>query len=273
MLSKQDKTDFDLLKSDIVRLFDEYHDRIQFAVPQADQAREISSLKQTLDNERFFFVVNLLNFEIEEIHGVQRYLGYPENDFTFKKYWNHVIHPGKLALKLLARHMYEALCSGRYPLKFVVQRFTSLVPLKHYQGHYLLTKKTSSVFQYDVNNKLISYVDEFTIIGNYNGEALNPRMWFEYDQQDSPLKKELLNRMLSDFVAMKIFSPNEFQIARRLAYNTNITQAEIADEFGLTVNTVNTYYKRFLEKARNYFQLEFATLAEASSYLRRECIL
>lgn len=267
------KTDFDLLKRDVTSFFNTDHHKIPFMVSNEEQAREINSLRETLNNERFFFIINLPKFEIEETYGVQKYLGYPENDFTFKKYWNHVIHPGKQPLKLLARHMYEAFCNGKYPLKFIVQRFTSLVPLKHYNGNYLLTKKTSSVFQYDANNRLISYIDEFTIIGAYNNEPLDPRMWFEYDNQDTPAKREFLNKMINDFIGMKVFSPNEFQIARKLAYNTGITQLEIANELGLTVNTVNTYYKRFLEKARDFFHIDFASLADAASYLKREGIL
>jgi DNA-binding transcriptional regulator LsrR (DeoR family) len=70
-----------------------------------------------------------------------------------------------------------------------------------------------------------------------------------------------------------VFSTNEFQIARKLAYNTKLTQAEIADEFGFTINTVNTYYKRILEKARDFFQIKFNSLAEVTTYLKRECIL
>lgn len=273
MPSKIDKTNFDVLKDDIISLFNEDHNKIQLVVSLEEQTKEISLLRETLNNERFFFVVNLLNFEIEQIHGIQKYLGYPENEFCYKQYWNHVIHPGKQALKLLARHMYEAFCNGKYPLKFIVQRFTSLVPLKHYDGRYLLTKKTSSVFQYDVNNRLISYIDEFTVIGEYTGQPLDPRMWFEYDNQNSEEKNLFLKEMLNDFIEMKIFSPNELQIARKLAYNTDITQAQIAEEFGLTVNTVNTYYKRFLEKARDCFKIKFLTFADAASYLKRECIL
>jgi len=273
MQSKFVKTDFDLLKGDILSLFNEDHSKIQFVVSKSEQDKEINLLKETLENERFFFVVNLLNFEIEKIHGVQKYLGYSEKDFTFKKYWNHLIHPGKQVLKLLARHMYETLCNGNYPLKFIVQRFTSLVPLKHYNGNYLLTKKTSSVFQYDIKNRLIAYIDEFTIINDYKGEPFDPRMWLEYDKQDSPEKKAILDKMINDFIGMKIFSPGELQVARKLAYNTSITQADIARELGLTVNTINTYYKRFLEKSRDFFQIDFATMADATSYLKRECIL
>ncbi|MHA4844531.1 hypothetical protein ACX0G7_10225 [Flavitalea antarctica] len=267
------KTDFDSLKDDIFLILTRNAFDSNFKVSTLDQQREIGLLKQTMNNERFFFVVNLMDFELEEINGVSRYLGYSERDFTFKRYWNGVIHPGKEALKLLARQMYEILCSGQYPLEFMVQRFTSMVPLKHSNGHYILTKKTSSVFQYSSDNRLLSYIDEFTIIGDYNGEPLNPRMWFDYNEKDSTLKKQMLSNIMKDFEGMKIFAAKEFQIARKIAYNPNITPAELAQEFELQPSSINTYYKRFLEKARDYFQMEFESMSDAAKYLRRECIL
>lgn len=273
MRQKNLKTDFDSLKEDVFYILTKNNFNTSLKVSKEDQDREITLLNETVSNELFFFVVNLYDFELEHINGVNKYLGYSEKEFTYKQYWNHVIHPGKEALKLIARRMYEALCSGQYPLEFMVQRFTSMVPLKHYEGHYILTKKTSSVFQYYDNNKLLSYVDEFTIIGDYNGEPLNPRMWFDYDEKDSDLKKQMLNNIMEDFEGMKIFAAKEFQIARKLAYNPHISATELANEFELKPSTVNTYYKRFLEKARNYFQIDFESMSDAANYLRRECIL
>jgi hypothetical protein len=267
------KTDFDVLKRDVFQILKSNELHYNARVSKINQDREIALLKETINNERFFFVVDLLNFELYEITGVNRYLGYSEKDFTFKRYWNNVIHPGKEALKLIARQMYEALCSGQYSLEFMVQRFTSMVPLKQYNGHYILTKKTSSVFQYTNDNRLLSYIDEFTIIGDYNGEPLSPRMWFNYDDKESALKQQMLKNIIKDFEGMKIFAAKEFQIARKLAYHPNVTPAELAREFGLRKSSINTYYKRFLEKAREYFQMDFQSMSDAAKYLRRECIL
>ena len=124
--------------------------------------------------------------------------------------------------------MYENLCRGKFPLRFLVQRFTSLVPLKHYNGHYILTKKTSSTFQFDVNNRLISYVDEFTIIGDYSGEPLNPRIYNSYEEGEGSGKRELIMKTMDKFIRMKVFSPGELQVIRKVAYTPSITQAEIA---------------------------------------------
>lgn len=272
MTSKLYLTDFDILKREVQAYFKDFHNW-NLVISHDDQLQEIELLKETIKAERFFFVVNLQTFELEDINGLQRYLGYREADFTYKYYWNQVIHPGKEALKILARTMYESLCTGKHPLRFLVQRFTSLVPLRHYDGHYILTKKTSSTFQYDVNNRLVSYIDEFTIIGEYNGEPLSPRIYNTYGEIGAHGPQELLNSSMEKFISMKIFSPNEFQVVRKVAYTPNVTQAQIANELGLTVHTVNTYYKRFLFKARDFFEMDFDNINDTAAYLKRECII
>jgi DNA-binding CsgD family transcriptional regulator len=270
---KNQHSNFDVLKSEVFSYFNEDHNKIQLVVSEAEQRKETNVLKETMDNERFFFVVNMLTFDIEERCGIQKWLGYSEKEFSFKQYWNQVIHPAKQFLFILARQLYATACQGKIPLNFMGQRFASLVPLKHYKGHYLLAKKTASTFQYDTNSRLIAYVNEFTIIGNYDGEPLQPRMYNFHGQKEPLAEKEIIQKVIASFIGMKIFTINELQVARKTAYNPRITQAQIAKELGLSVHTVNTYYKRFLNKAREFFGKDFLTLLEASIYLRKEGLL
>lgn len=273
-MSRKLNTDFDELKNLVTSFFDENQSKMKFMVSLEKQQQEINLLNETLGNERFFFIVNLLNFEIQEVHGLQRWLGYSEKGFTLKQYWNQLMHPGqKQSLLLIARQMYEVLCKGTYPLQFMVQRFASLVPLKHRNGIYLLAKKTSSIFQYDDKNKLTAYLNEFTIIGDYNGEALNPRMYNSYGDKETAKEKEILKKTIASFLKMKIFTIGELQTIRKLAYNPGITQSEIAHELELSVHTIDTFYKRFLRKAREFFNVEFLTVLDAAVHLRKEGLL
>src|SRR5689334_23090310 len=111
--------DFDSLRSDVLALFNEDHNELKkkFVVPVDAQQREVNLLKETLGSERFFFIVDLLNFEIQEVQGIQKWLGYPQKEFSLKQYWNQVMHPGrKQSLLLISRQMYNALCRGAYKL-------------------------------------------------------------------------------------------------------------------------------------------------------------
>lgn len=246
---------------------------LQGVVSRAEQEKEVNLLKETLGSERFFFTVDLQDFEIKECHGVLRWLGYPDSQFTLKNYWN-LVHPGKQqSLLALSIQLYNTLCTGKFVLNFMVQRYSSLIALKHYRGHYLLVKKTASVFQYDKNNRLLSYLDEFTIVGDYNGEPLSPTFFTEKGDLEVTRGGQMMQQMMEHFMALKIFSTNEFHTARKLAYEPGITQAAIAKEFGVTVNTVDTYCRRFLQKSRKFFQQNFSNALEAAIYMRRDGLL
>jgi hypothetical protein len=269
-------TDFKTLQKFILDIFSQIDfDTIEPVVEETIQQNEINLLKQTLGGERFFFVIDMPSFSMQHPNGINKWLGYSEQEFTLKFYWDVVVHPAaKKTLLLVVMQMYQMLCSGKYPLEFMVQRFSTKIPLKHKNGHYLLTKKTSSIFQYDTQNRLLAYMDEFTIIGNYNGEsAIEPRMYNATGTLELEKQVEILKKSIQQFLEMKIYSVNELQIARKLAYHPTISQTTLAKEFGVSKHTVNTYYKRFLAKTREFFhktELELPTTLEAALFLKKE---
>lgn len=267
-------TDFSSLSNSVHDLFMDDHAAIQPQVEEADQRREISLLKETLGGERFFFIIDMLSFEIAESYGVGKWLGYPDNEFTMKFYWENVVHnESRKTLMMMGQQLYGLLCRGTYKLQFMVQRYSSLVALRHRNGNNLLVKKTASVFQYDDRNRLLAYLNEFTIIGEYNGEPLEPRLYNSGGERESQKELVILQQLMERFIDMKVFSAKELQVARKLAYNPGITQTEIALQFNVSKYTIDTYYKRFLEKARNFYNRNFVSALEAATHLRKEGLL
>lgn len=263
--------DYPVFKSHVLSLIPPYP--INYAVSKEQQQKEIASLKETIGNRRFFFVTNLENYEIEQAHGIERWLGYSERDFTMKKYLD-ILHPGrKKAVLMIAMHLYNTLCKGQYTLNFMVQRYSSLIALKHYKGHYLLANKISSIFQYDVNNRLTACLHEYTIINDeYNGEPLGPK-FFTATGEDEERGVEILQKAVEQFLKMKVFSPKEMQVARKLAYQPGIKQKQLADILEISVDDLHQYYGRFLKKARDFFHHEFNNTVDAALYLKKEGLL
>ncbi|MBL7749526.1 MAG: hypothetical protein JNM19_18960, partial [Chitinophagaceae bacterium] len=244
-------------------------------VPESSQLAEIRSLQKTLGDERFFFVVDMQRFEMEHCYGVQKWLGYQESEFSLKKYWDSVVHPGsKKALLLVIMKMYELLSTGTYPLEFMVQRFSTKIVLRHANGKYYQFKKTSSVFQYDEKKRLLAYLDEFTKIGEYNADSTTePRMYNSSGAREAEKEKAILEQVFLDFLGMKVYSVNELQTARNMAYFPHKSQAELAEEADLSVHTINTYCKRLLIKTRDFFhktEKEIPSALDAALFLRRE---
>jgi hypothetical protein len=267
-------TDFNKLKSFVQSLFVESPSCFQKMVTVEEQEQEIDLLRQTLGGERFLFIIDMADFEISKLVGINRWLGYSESQFSLQEYWDNVVHPQcQKSLLMIAHQLYGSLCTGKYPLQFMVQRYSSRVALKHRDGHYVLAKKTSSIFQYDDHNRLLSYMNEFTIIGDYDGEPLEPRMYNSFGDRETEKENEILAKTMEKFLNMKIFSPKELQTARKLAYDIDATQSSIAAEFNVSRYTIDTFYKRFLDKARNFFGKEFRSANEAAVFLRKEGLL
>lgn len=274
MNNKQFDTNFYNLRQYVQSFFEEDPIPIEGMVSGTEQQQEIELLKQTLGGERFFFIIDMPAFEIVQSVGISKWLGYSDTQFKLHDYWEQVVHPEcKISLLMIAHQLYGSLCTGKYPLQFMVQRYSGRIALRHRNGHYLLAKKTSSIFQYDSKSRLLGYLNEFTIIGDYNGEPLEPRMYNSSGEREVEKEKEIMERTMQKFLEMKIFSAKELQTARILAYDSEATQGSIADQFNVSRHTVDTFYKRFLEKARNFFGKEFRSATEAAVFLRKDGLL
>jgi DNA-binding CsgD family transcriptional regulator len=263
--------DFNALQDYVVNLFPAIPDSP--VVSKKKQEQEITSISKTIGSQRFLFVVDMTTFDISYQEGVQRWLGYPEKDFTLKQYWK-LVHPGMQKMShAVFLQMADILCRGQFKLEFMVQRYSSLTALKHYNGSYLLLKRTASVFQYDKSNRLTEYLNEFTIIGKYNGEPLTPVFFNDNGKAEAERGAMVMRQVIEHFLGMKIFSVNELQVARILAYNEGITQKAIAAMLKKSPNTIDTYCKRFLRKARQFFHHEFAAVTDAAGYLKENGLL
>lgn len=275
---KEFKTDFDDLRAFVLNLYNEDYSKLKPVIPEEKQLGEIDLLKETIGGRRFFFVIDMVNFKMMHCHGVQKWLGYSEKEFTLKKYWDSVVHPGaKRSLLLLVKKMYEMLSTGHFPLEFMVQRFSTKLPVKARNGKYLLTLKTSSIFQYDEKNRLLAYLDEFTIIGDYNDEpGTEPVIYNTKGEIETAKVSEILQKVQEQFQRMNVYSLAELQIARKLAYSPEVTQAELAGQFECSVHTIKTLYKRFLFKTREFFNKnedEIPTMLDAVMFLKKEGLL
>jgi hypothetical protein len=139
--------------------------------------------------------------------------------------------------------------------------------LKHQKGHYLEVKKIASVFQYDKKNRLRAYLNECTILRNsMTLTNVNPRI-LDNDKGYFSENEKLFGLIVQDFLSLKFFSLREIQFAEILVYSPGIKLPDIANQFNVSINTIETYSKRFLTKARQVFDNEFSSSLEAATFL------
>ena len=264
------KSYYEILKQQSSRLLPatEY----SYMVPVAKQQEEIECLKNAVHYERFFFVVNNYDLNIEQVHGVKKWLGYSDKDFSYYKYAS-LIHPTHLLAQLTNVYgLLEDFMAGVYPLEFMAGfRFISCLALKHANGEYLFFKRLAWPFQFDNKNRLLSYMNEFTLLGKYKNESYSVRLT---DAAGNPVlfKKKAMHDAYAAIDNMP-FSEQELNVLGIYAADNSLTAAKVAGTLNIKENTVITYKKRILNKAEKVFYRRFKTTADVAVFLKEQGLI
>lgn len=256
------------------QLFTE-NEAFQPKVSQAKQEREIKLLNETIKYERFFFVVDLKTRKILHTNGLQKWMGYNDSEFSMLKYFQ-IMHPKHLeSLNMLAQAAFQAAHSGKYKISFMEQKYIVQLPIRHIDGHYLLTKRTLSPFQIDQQGRVTAYLNEFTIIGKHEpSHALEPWLLDSNGNQLTEAATEIRNRadeLLDKVKRPRPFSIQHLRILRKIAYQKDISLKQIAQSLQIKPASMETHSRRLLENARAYFENDdFKTLRDVAIYAKRE---
>jgi DNA-binding CsgD family transcriptional regulator len=242
-------------------------------VKQHVQETQLNKLYENIADETFYFVFDLLNCKIEYAKGVEKWLGYPDKEFSVQRYLNCVAPEQTVQFNMIAHNMYRLLCNGIFRLKFYTQQYISFIALKHYNGEYLMFKKTTSVFQFDNKNRLLAQLNVFSKWGEYQGTPLNTRITETDGFQKDNFEKAVFEMTLKNFMKKRIFSPKEFEVLKYYAVNNEINSKQLAGLLNIDLQTLYTHNKKILEKAEDTFTHSFSNAKEVASYLRKEKIL
>jgi len=261
------KSYFQIFKTQAERLLSD--EQFNLVISREEQQREIEKLKQTLHYEKFFFVLTHVGYKIEHVCGLQRWLGYKDSDFDIQRYFG-IIHPSHMVAQMtVAYEMLEGFISGKWPLHFMGERLVNTIALQHANGEYYLFKRLAWPFQFDSNNRLISYLNEFTLIGKYNNESYTAR-FMDINGNAVDWQDELLKSTKKSFNGQKHFSTQEMRILHKFAGDPKLLPADIARMFKIKESTVLTYKKRILNKAEKLFHKRFKTTKQVAEHLREQ---
>ncbi|MBA4848969.1 hypothetical protein [Emticicia sp. BO119] len=236
------------------------YEELPEAISIEEQQNELESMKEVIRHEKFFFVVSSIESRIEHAHGVERWLGYGEQEFTLEKYLS-IIHPSYLEfLTHLAQITFQIVSSKGFRVGFREQRYVVDVALRHSKGHYVLCKRALSPWQwrYDkIRQELTHYFNEFTVINPYLDDIspeLLPRIIDANGDKMFNLEDLLHKNASLYFEANKIFfSIQEIRIIRKIAYQPDIKSSDLAAIFKNQTGTINTLKKRIIKKGRLLF--------------------
>ncbi len=246
-----------------------------FAITESQHLEDVLQMEKNIKNEYFFFVVNIAEGKVEHTHGAGKWLGYTDTGFTFKKYI-YSIHPAQYTtLSKIAGNILQTLFKNDYEIKYLTHRFISNTVLKHADGSYLVFKRISSPWQWDKNKKLSAYLNEFYLLGKFDGESFSPRSSNVHNVKgiEAAIESEIRNTLRNNSEEYLPFTTQQYRVLRILAYNPEYNENEIAAVLGIAKNTVHTHAKNILPLARDYFSRPFSNTRETAIFLKKEGLL
>ncbi len=247
-----------------------------FKISEEQQQNELHKLKLGLREEQFFVVVDLLNFTIIDLGGVES-LGFEPKTFTLKNYFDMVDPQGVMPM-LTALGKQTFLFSKTDLIDFLKPSYIVLTPmiLKKNDNIRYLVKRIIAPWQVTACGKITAYLTHCTLIKEYEGEALYPRI----EGIPASYRAMVMNEFQKEFSQLKPkennFEPNQRIILQHLLTEKNL--AVIAGKMGLKLYTVKSYTKDILEKARKMYaddksQHNFRTAKDVAIYMKNNGII
>ncbi|MBO0948988.1 hypothetical protein [Fibrella forsythiae] len=248
----------------------------QLVVPRQKQLDELNSLNRTISHERFFCVFNLLEAKLEHVTGFGQWLGYIDEQFQIRDYFR-IIHKTSLSsLSLMAKTALLVTQAENFQLEFCRNRLIVLIGLQHRNGTYLLCKRTLSPWQYDTHRRVTAWLNEYSIVKEYDNEPLTPRVLASNGIRVEALEKALRTGIYTTLERLpanqRPFTLTELRIARFVAYQANSSSNDLASEFDITLNTVESHSRNLRAKAAQLFGQPFS-LREAAAFMRQQGIV
>ncbi|MFN3851712.1 MAG: hypothetical protein ACK4NY_19905 [Spirosomataceae bacterium] len=250
MKKKLPEDEFTKMKAFAKELFPN-PEEIETIVPDFVHEQEIHRIKQGVRTEQFFFITDMLDFEIKFALGLES-IGYNSETFDLRQYFNIIESDGTLPLMtLLGRETFKM--ANLNIVSFAKPKYIVLLPIKHNNGQVLLTKRVISPWQITIDGKITAFLSEYTIIGGYKGEGLNPRFLDVIPEAKVEFDK-IVSMMLTIQPHFKNpFSPKETLLLKYYNENEGNSPQVTAGENNITVQTLYDYNKKILSKAKKFF--------------------
>jgi hypothetical protein len=238
------------------------------------QTTEINKLKSTLDFEQCFFVFNLPERRLENVHGFTNWFGYPDNSFNLMTYFN-AIHPGFMeTLHINAQAAFNTANEPKQAVRFMDDKVVTNLPIRHRNGHYILTKRSLYPFQIDKSGLVTAYLNHFILLKPYEQTdrtdfRTGKRQTLVNQDVAAAVKEQRLLTLEQDNIS-KTFSQNEWKVLHELVADPEVTQTQIAEKLNIRKETIQkTYNHRILKKARQRFEPhEFTSIKDVAAFLK-----
>jgi hypothetical protein len=264
-LLKERKTLLDALKNEMTNRCASI--KGPFVVSKAQQLETINSLRDTIKSERFFFVVDMQKAEIKHCYGVGQWLGYHDY-ISFDDYW-YMRHPSTDKIEYqYFKGIVEQTSGGHLDLSFMREKFVAIHPLRHADGSYVVVKRMTSGFQYNKSKQVTEYINEFTILKEYDHELFSARGIDSFGNRMEEWMGRVQEHVKKESHQILPFSPKELLLLRLYAFTEIPITNEVAGiKLSTSKGVVETLNKRIIHKAKDLFEHPFITAQEVGRFL------
>jgi PAS domain-containing protein len=220
----------------------------------------------------FHWVTNIKEQKLAFVRGVERILGYNDEEFTFQKsmdiihenYRDFVVEYGIMAYRMVQEKEFRHLSIHSY--------YTIQYPMRKANGNYVLVQMNASVIQTDSLGNPIANYNRFEVLGPYLGVpiVIRPRVYFRnytnWPDLVAKAENDLAQRVSKILLERLKITMREKEVLTGYADGKN--GQEIAEKLGLKTETIKTHSTKALEKSRKNLSHSFMNIKSVADYLR-----
>lgn len=238
-------------------------------ISKEEQEEVLKKLQLISNFDHFYFVTSIEANELGENHGIEKFLGYPADEFTMKKYLS-IIHPRHLLPRNLFVYFWrEQLLTGKFKMRFMDHRLITKVALQHKKGNYVLVKYMSFAFQQDENNRVLEYMNLATVLHDFNNEPYSMIMNDEKGNFMHEWEDQVKSDVKNAFLNCGLFSEMQIAILKHISKrrNPDLKMVEIAAGLNEHEENIKTQCRRAKDKINELFKMDFKETRIAFSFL------
>lgn len=219
----------------------------------------------------FHWVTNILERKLSYVNGVEKILGYKDDDFSLEKsvdmihpnYRNFVVEYGLMAYRMLREPRYQPLSiRSHYCIQY---------PVKRANGKFVLVQMNASVIQVDKDGNPIANYNRFEILGPFLDVpiVIRPHVYFRNSSWNSlaeDAEKDISERVSKIMLERLKITKRELLILKD--FSNGMSGSKIAETQNIGIETVKEHSKKILKKARLNLCPNFNNIKELANYLR-----
>jgi hypothetical protein len=242
-------------------------DNYKRMISQEDQQKVLHILKANTNRGKFSFILDAQTGDLKHQVGIYKWLGYPNNTFSIKKYLE-ITHPRhNIAQWINGSCTWDAIDANREWVNFYDITMVFSESLRHTKGHYLHFRCEAFPFQITIDGKGLEFAYEFSILKNHDKEDFSIS-FFDKNGNRPDMLEWVIRAKKKKFASFNLFSFQEMRILKCYGNNKKASMQDIATRFKISKETVATYNTRIIAKAEKLFFYEFDNAKKVAEYLK-----